>query len=178
MPPAVILHDPIRTMNEPTPDRRPRQLNRARSVARLLDRSFRIPGTSIRFGLDPLLGLLPVGGDVVAALGSGYILYVAWRNGAPGPLIGRMLVNVLVDTAAGSVPVLGDLFDVGWKANVRNLSMLEEWLGEEAPPRSHGPVLLVAVIAALLALLVGVAAVFWWLATLVFGGSGPPGGAG
>lgn len=152
--------------------RRPaRKLDSARAVARLLDRSFRVPGTSFRFGLDPLLGLLPVGGDVVAALGSGYILYVAWRNGAPGSMIGRMLGNVAVDTVVGSVPVLGDLFDAGWKANARNVAMLEEWLGEVGSQRSQSPAVLVGVIATLVLLLVGIVAVFWWLARAVFQGA-------
>lgn len=148
-------------------DRPPREVGRARHVARLLDRSFRIPGTSIRFGLDPLLGLLPVGGDVIAALGAGYILYVAWRNGAPRALIGRMLANVAVDTVVGSVPVLGDVFDAGWQANARNMRMLEEWLGTEASRHPQSRVVLVALILALVLLLVGVVAFFWWLTTLV-----------
>jgi hypothetical protein len=150
--------------------RAPGQLGAARTLSRLLDRQFRVPGTSIRFGLDPILGLLPVGGDVIAALGSGYILYVAWRNGTPGALLGRMLANVAVDTVVGSVPVLGDLFDAGWKANARNVALLEEWMGEEgsAPPGS--PAILVAIVVALLLLLVGVVALFWWLATVFLGG--------
>lgn len=154
-------------MTDDLPKRPPRQLSRARTVARLLDRRFRVPGTSIRFGLDPVLGLLPVGGDVIAALGSGYILYVAWRNGAPGSLIGRMLVNVVVDTVVGSVPIVGDIFDAGWQANARNLAMLEEWLGEEGSQHSHSPAILVGVIATLVALLAGVVGLFWWLGTLI-----------
>lgn len=153
-------------MNAELPDRPP-QMHRARNVARVLDRSFRIPGTSIRFGLDPLLGLLPVGGDVIAALGSGYILYVAWRSGAPRPLIGRMLANVAVDTLVGSVPVLGDLFDAGWQANARNVALLEDWLGAAGSQPAHSRALLVALIAALVLLLAAVVGLFWWLATLV-----------
>ncbi len=145
------------------PKRAPRELDRARRVARLLDRSFRLPGTSLRFGLDPLLGLLPVGGDVLAALGSGYILYVAWRNGAPGGLIGRMLGNVLVDTLVGSIPVVGDLFDAGWQANSRNVAMLEDWVGEEGSQHHHSPAILLAVLGALLLLTAGVVGLIWLL---------------
>ena len=158
-------------MTDDLPRRAPRDLGRARALARLLDRSFRIPGTSLRFGLDPLLGLLPVGGDVLAALGSGYILYVAWRNGAPGGLIGRMLVNVLIDTLVGSVPVLGDLFDAGWQANARNVSMLEAWLGEEGSQHHHSPAILVGVVTALLLLLLAVVGLFWWGIELLFQGA-------
>lgn len=153
------------------PTRPTRKIDDARAVARLLDRSFRVPGTSFRFGLDPLLGLLPVGGDVIAALGSGYILYVGWRQGAPRALLGRMLANVALDTVVGSVPVIGDLFDAGWKANARNVSLLEDWLGEE-DGRRHGSVaLLVAIVLAMLLLVGGLVALFWWLGSALLGGS-------
>lgn len=162
-------------MSEPDdlPRRTPRQLGRARSLAHLLDRSFRIPGTSLRFGLDPLLGLIPAGGDVLAALASGYVLYVAWLNGAPGAMIGRMMVNVLVDTLLGAVPVVGDLFDAGFQANSRNVALLEEWLDEEGSQRHHSVAILVAVIAGLLVLLAAVAALIWvLLETLLQGAIG------
>lgn len=152
------------------PKRAPRHLGRARSLADLLDRSIRVPGTSLRFGLDPILGLLPGGGDVVAALASGYILYVAWRNGAPGSMIGRMLANVLIDTVVGTVPVVGDLFDAGWKANSRNVAMLERWLGEEGSQHYGSPAILVGVIAALAALVVLVVWGTWSLVRALFGG--------
>ena len=130
-------------------------------MARLLDRSFRIPGTSLRFGLDPVLGLVPGAGDVVAALGSGYILYIAWLNGAPGSMIARMVMNVLVDTLVGAVPVVGDIFDAGWQANARNVALLERWLDEEGSQRHHSVAILVGVIAGLLLLLAAVVAVLW-----------------
>ena len=152
------------------PKRAPRKLGRARKVADILDRSFRVPGTDLRFGLDPILGLLPVGGDAVAALGSGYILYIAWRNGAPGSMIGRMLANVLLDTLVGAVPIIGDLFDAGWKANSRNVSMLEKWLGEEGSQHYGSPAILVGVIAALVALLALVVWGTWAVLRVLFGG--------
>lgn len=158
-------------MTDDLPKRPPRQLESARAVARLLDRSFRIPGTSLRFGLDPILGLLPVGGDVLAALGSGWILYVAWRNGAPPGMIGRMLVNVLVDTLVGAVPVVGDLFDAGWQANARNVGMLEKWLGEEGSRRHHSPAILVGIVLALLLLVAGVVGLVWLVVDVVFRGA-------
>jgi hypothetical protein len=159
-------------MADEIPRRAPRQLGSARRVARLLDRSFRVPGTSFRFGLDPLLGLLPVGGDVLGALGSGWILYVAWRNGAPAGMIGRMLVNVLVDTLVGSVPVLGDLFDAGWKSNSRNLAMLERWLGEEGSRGRQSAALLVGLVVALILLLAAVVGLVWWVVRALSGGAG------
>ncbi len=149
-------------MTRDTPEPRPGRFGRAKTLARLLDRSLRVPGTSIRFGLDPILGLLPVGGDVAAALGSGYILFVAWRSGAPKELIGRMLVNVLIDTLVGSVPVLGDLFDAGWKANSRNMALLESWAGPAREAHRRSVLVLVGIVVALAALVVGLAALFWW----------------
>ena len=158
-------------MTDDLPKKPPRQLDSARAVARLLDRSFRIPGTSLRFGLDPILGLLPVGGDVLAALGSGWILYVAWRNGAPAGMIGRMLGNVLVDTLVGAVPVVGDLFDAGWQANARNVAMLERWLGAEGSQHPHRPAILVGIVVALLLLVAGVVGLVWLVFDVVFRGA-------
>jgi len=103
-------------------------------VARLLDDRFRIPGTSIRFGLDGLLGLVPGIGDGATALVSLYLVLRAWSLGVPPRVLGRMLVNVLLDSAVGSVPVLGDVFDVAFKSNRRNLELLRRHLSEAAIP--------------------------------------------
>lgn len=153
------------------PRRPPRQLDRARTVARVLDRSFRVPGTPLRFGLDPLLGLIPGVGDVIGALASGYVLYVAWLNGAPGSMIGRMMLNVVVDALVGSVPVVGDLFDAGWQANARNVRLLEGWLDEAGSQRHHSAAILIAVGVGLLVLLAGVVAVLWVILETLFRGT-------
>jgi hypothetical protein len=96
-------------------------------LARVLDTAFRIPGTRIRFGVDPILGLVPGLGDAIAALIGGYIVWSAVRVGAPRLVIGRMLVNVGVDAIVGAVPGLGTIFDVAFKAHRRNARMLEAW---------------------------------------------------
>ena len=106
------------------------RLGRARGLARLLDNVVGIPGTSIRFGLDPLLGLVPGLGDLAGAAMSGYIVLLAAQFGAPASVIARMLGNVVVDTVGGSLPFLGDLFDAAWKSNVKNVELLERWLAE------------------------------------------------
>lgn len=90
----------------------------------LLDSAIVVPGTNFRFGIDPLLGLFPGGGDVVGAALSGYIVYEAWRMGVPLSGIARMITNVAADTLLGAVPVAGDLFDAFWKANLRNIEIL------------------------------------------------------
>jgi len=100
------------------------RLDRVRKLAHLLDSSFGLPGTSVRFGLDSLLGLIPGIGDIVGGLLSGYIVYEALRLHAPKRLLLRMLGNIAIDTAIGAIPIAGDLFDVVWKANRRNLQLL------------------------------------------------------
>ncbi|WP_248515804.1 DUF4112 domain-containing protein [Salinarchaeum laminariae] len=103
-------------------------LERVEGVAHLLDESIRIPGTDVRFGIDPLLGILPAGGDTVAAALSLYPIAEAYRLDAPRSTIAKMLSLVVVDAIVGSVPVLGTLFDAFWKANVWNARSLERHL--------------------------------------------------
>jgi hypothetical protein len=100
-------------------------LARARTLARLLDSAARVPGTGIRFGADAVLGLVPGLGDVAGAALAGYLVLLAQRLGAPRAVVLRMLGNVAVDTIGGTVPLIGDLFDVAYKSNLRNLALLE-----------------------------------------------------
>ncbi len=100
------------------------RVRRLRALARTLDLAFEIPGTGRRFGLDSVIGLIPGVGDAATAALSGYIVYEAWRLGASRATLGKMLGNIGLDFAAGSIPVLGDLFDFAFKANVRNLRLL------------------------------------------------------
>ena len=139
----------------------PDPLGRARTMTRLLDSAIRVPGTRIRLGLDPLLGLIPGIGDLVGAALSGHLVLLAARLGAPRTVLMRMLANVAIDTVGGTVPVLGDLFDVGWKANTRNLALLEEHLGQPASaPRASRTAVIVTILGlAALAIAGGVVAV-------------------
>jgi hypothetical protein len=111
----------------------PDSLARARALTRLLDTAARIPGTGIRFGLDPILGLVPGVGDLAGAALSGYLVLLAGRSGASRTTIVRMLANVAIDTFGGMLPVLGDAFDVAFKSNSRNLVLLERTLGAQSP---------------------------------------------
>jgi hypothetical protein len=104
-------------------DTEPAALGRIRTVAHILDESVRIPGTRFRIGLDPILGLLPVAGDIAMALCSLYIVAEAIRLGVAKRTVVRLLANIAVDVLFGSVPVVGDLFDAYWKANVRNAEL-------------------------------------------------------
>jgi hypothetical protein len=102
------------------------RLNRLRRLAWLIDGVFSLPGTRFRFGLNSVIGLLPVGGDAVLGAISLYIIYEAAQLGVPRPKLARMLANVGVELLGGSVPLVGDLFDMALKANLRNLAIIEE----------------------------------------------------
>jgi hypothetical protein len=100
-----------------------------RSLERLvswMDDRFRVPGTTIRFGLDPILGLLPGIGDSIAAVSGVYMLSRARKLGVPRSTRLRMVMNVILDTTVGTVPLIGNLFDVGFKANRRNLILIQQ----------------------------------------------------
>jgi hypothetical protein len=103
-------------------------LARLEALAKLMDGAFVIPGTTIRFGLDGIIGLIPVAGDMIAGLVSTYLIWEAKRLGAPRWLIARMLANAFLDTAIGSVPVVGDAFDVLFRANMKNMALLHRYL--------------------------------------------------
>lgn len=103
----------------------PPGLRRARVLARLLDDAVRIPVVDVRVGLDSIIGLLPIGGDVVTGIVSLYVVFEAARAGVPKPTLVRMLLNIALDVAVGSVPVVGDVADVVWKANRRNVELFE-----------------------------------------------------
>lgn len=102
---------------------------RLRRLAWLIDGIGRVPGTRFRFGLNSVIGLAPWAGDALLALISLYIVFEATRLGLPRAKIVRMLGNVAVEAALGAVPVLGDLLDVAWKANLRNVNIIDRHFG-------------------------------------------------
>lgn len=108
--------------------RREKQLRRIKRLAHLLDHAITVPFTNWKFGVDPLLGLIPGVGDFVAAALATSIVLTAKRMGAPNHVVGRMAANVLLDWLGGTVPVVGDVFDFAFKCNIRNVRLLEEWL--------------------------------------------------
>jgi hypothetical protein len=117
-----------------TPSREER-VARIDALSRLLDTAFIIPGTTIRFGLDALIGLVPGIGDAITTVMSLYIVSEARALGAPRILIARMLGNVALDGLVGAIPVLGDAFDVAFRANRRNMALL---LGHLDRSRTRG----------------------------------------
>ncbi|MBW4447645.1 MAG: DUF4112 domain-containing protein [Spirirestis rafaelensis WJT71-NPBG6] len=108
-------------------------LNRIRKLSRLMDTSIGIPGTRFRFGLDPILGLVPGAGDLVSTAFSAYIIYLATRVGISNQDLRQMIFNVALETVVGTVPLVGDLFDAVYKSNIRNLAILEKHLTAVEP---------------------------------------------
>ncbi len=140
------------------------RLGRIRSIARLLDSAFRVPGTAWRFGVDPILGLVPGAGDAVGAAMGSYLLWLAARAGAPPPVLLRMFGNLAFDALLGAVPLLGDLFDAGWKANTRNLRLLERYLAQPSRTTMASYLMLALLLIGVLA--IGAGAVWLAIATV------------
>ena len=134
-------------------------------MTRLLDTKFRIPGTGVRFGADFILGLVPGLGDVLSMGFSGLLIVTMARKGASLSLVVRMLLNVILDTAVGSIPFLGNVFDLFFKANYRNLVLMREHYDEGKQTGSPWPIVIViiGVLAALLSLTC-------WLIYVIFSG--------
>jgi len=162
------LKSPVTRLRRLTPGQEQR-LELLRRVARMLDSALPVPGTSFRFGLDPILGLVPGLGDLVSPLFALGTLWHARDLGVPRVVQLRMIFNVAIDTLTGFVPLIGDLFDFAWKANNMNLALLERHAYEEhAPSRADW-----AFVALCVALLVVIAAVpvllLGWVISLVDG---------
>jgi NAD/NADP transhydrogenase beta subunit len=103
-------------------------------LSHILDDFIQIPGTSIRFGLDGLVGLIPGLGDVLGGLASTIIVFAAWARGVPYVTVTRMVANIGIEVIIGSIPLIGDAFDIAWKANRRNYALLT---GSLQQPRKH-----------------------------------------
>ena len=142
------------------------ELATLRRLSYYLDDLFVVPGTSYRVGLDPLLGLVPGVGDVATSTAAAYIVARAAALGVPRATLARMLVILLVDAVFGSLPLVGDVFDGAWKANRRNVRLLESRLADpegEARDRRYVFVVTVGLTLFLVLVSVGVAVAAWWL---------------
>ncbi|MBL9124344.1 MAG: DUF4112 domain-containing protein [Planctomycetaceae bacterium] len=148
-------------------------------LARWMDSVFAIPGTPIRFGFDAIIGLLPGAGDTLLALVSLYILQAAARYGVPRVTLVRMALNVIIDLVIGSLPLLGDFFDVAWKANTRNVALLRAHAaatpGELRRVRRGDWLFVAAIGAVILAVLAGALLFTYWIVVAIgralFGGA-------
>ncbi len=156
---SISTHQPLKSATDA-------RLRWVESIARLLDSQFRVPGTSWRFGLDPIMGLLPVVGGLPSLAVSGVLILTMLRHGASGNLVVRMTLNVLLDTIVGAIPVLGNIFDFAYKANNRNVALLRAHYAEGKYQGSGRGLLAVAVLGLLLLaglLIWGVVAAGTWL---------------
>jgi hypothetical protein len=148
-----------------------RPLRQLDSLAKLMDSQFRIPGTDIRFGLDAVIGFVPGAGDMTTFAISGYMLWIMAQNGASGFVLARMILNVVIDTAIGSIPLVGDLFDIGFKSNTRNMRLMHEHY-HEGRHRGSAWKVIIPVLLVLLLFIAGIAwlvyKLFAWLYGLVF----------
>lgn len=124
----------------------PHALQVAQAVTRVLETAVGIPGTKVRIGLDALLGLIPGVGDVAGAGLAAYIILLSAKMGAPASMVVRMLANVGIDSIIGLVPLAGDIFDIGWKANSRNLGLLTQFIEEPKAVKRSSRMIIAAVI--------------------------------
>ncbi|MDZ8188747.1 MAG: DUF4112 domain-containing protein [Nostoc sp. ChiSLP02] len=132
------------------PDAKAPTLKRLRQISRLLDNAITIPGTQVGIGIDPILGLLPIGGDFLGIMFSSYIILESARLGVSRATLGRMVTNVIIDGLLGAVPVLGDFFDVAWTANNKNIQLLEEHLKFPTRQKSADKLFIIALLVGLL----------------------------
>jgi hypothetical protein len=114
-------------------------MTRLEAVGRLMDGAFVLPGTNIRLGLDAVIGLVPVAGDVISGLVSSYLIWEARQLGAPRWLIARMMANTLLDTTIGAIPLVGDAFDLMFRANMKNMALLRRHMEKRGLTRTAGP---------------------------------------
>jgi hypothetical protein len=133
---------------------------RLNHLAWLLDNSIRLPGTDFRIGLDAVLGLLPVAGDTLGVLASGFIVFEAARLGVPAGILFRMALNVAIEGLVGAIPFAGDIFDAAWKANQRNVDLLNQYLDspDKAAATTRVYVFLVLMLMVLVALAISMIA--------------------
>jgi hypothetical protein len=110
---------------------REQRFARLEALGNLLDMAFIVPGTNVRYGIDGLIGLVPVVGDIITTAIALWVVREARALGAPRYLVARMLANVAIDGAVGAVPLIGDAFDVAFKANVRNIRLLRRWMDKQ-----------------------------------------------
>jgi hypothetical protein len=144
-----------------------RGLKQLNYLAKLMDAQFRVPGTNFRFGLDGIIGLIPGAGDLSTFAVSGYMLWIMANNGASGFVLARMTFNILIDAIVGAIPILGDLFDVAFKANMRNMRLMQQHY-EEGRHRGSAWKLIVPVLIVVFLIIVAIIWVTYKLLASLF----------
>lgn len=136
--------------------------NTENRLAKLLDSQFKIPNTNIRFGLDPVISLIPGAGDVIVGVISLYFLIQGAIQGGRSAVLGRMFINILLDVLIGSIPILGDLFDVYWKANLRNAQILDELQQNPQKTTSESQLWIWFVVIQFVVIIIGIILLIGW----------------
>ena len=131
MPPTITIESPGDRSSFQSASSKRAALDRLDMLARLFDTAFILPGTNIRFGVEAIMRLVPGIGDAAASALSCYLLYEAHRLQVPSPVFARMAANVAIEGVVGAIPFLGDMFDVGFRANRRNVAILKEHFARE-----------------------------------------------
>ena len=144
-----------------------RALSALRSLKHFLDEAFRVPGTNIRFGWDPIVGLIPWAGDLLTGLLSCAIIVQAHRMSVPRVVQLRMLLNVVIDVIVGAVPLVGDVADVFWKSNTKNFALLELHADEVRPPSAGDWLFVIGVIAVIVVIALIPLLVLYWLGSML-----------
>ncbi|MEG3841856.1 DUF4112 domain-containing protein [Microcoleus sp. herbarium14] len=161
-----MSRSPIQNSSANTPNKsQAASLRRLRRISHLLDNAIPIPGTKYRIGLDPILGLIPGGGDFIGSIFAGYVVFKSAQMGVPQETLVKMAANIVFDTVAGTVPVAGDLFDVAWKANVKNIELLDAHLGSPEQGKKADWLFVAALLLGLMLIVGGVI----FLSVMLFG---------
>ncbi|WP_013320392.1 DUF4112 domain-containing protein [Gloeothece verrucosa] len=145
-----------------------KKLTHLRNLSNLLDNAILIPGTSYRIGIDPIIGLIPGAGDYLGTALSAYIVIQAALMGASKPTLSKMALNIILDTLVGTVPILGDFVDVTWKANTKNLELLEENLHLTQPRKTTDWLYIILLIIIIFLVLAATTALFLFLLQLIW----------
>ena len=145
-------------------------LRNLRKLSNLLDKSLGIPGTPYSIGLDPIIGLVPGGGDLVTGLLSFYIVFTAARLGLPRETLVRLVSNILIDVFVGSFPIFGDLFDVAWKANSKNMDLLEQHFSVPRTIKKADRLFVFLILGGLLLIIFTVSSLLIWAIASLFRG--------
>jgi hypothetical protein len=145
------------------------RLSFARFLADLLDQRFTIPGTSIRIGLDPIVSLIPGVGDLLANLTGSLIIVIAAQLGVPKIVLARMGINVAINTLLGAVPIFGDVISIWYRSNIKNVELLERYVGRQSKrAESKDWLFVIALVVGLLLLLGGIVVFGIWILKLIW----------
>jgi hypothetical protein len=143
------------------------RLRHVERIARLMDSEFKIPGTTFKFGLDPVIGLIPGIGNLATSAVSGMLIWTMMKHGASNNVVIRMALNLVIDAVVGAIPIIGNLFDFAFRANDRNVELLRRHY-EEGKYQGSGRGLIAAVLVGLAVFLVGAVWLTWQFVSWFF----------